>query len=150
MPNTSERQLTLTNVGTGTDKKVTVTYNAHFTPFERHLAGLGLTFRELIYVMGMDPAGGTTGTILAVFPEVRLQVTDGNTPQTIPRTVSINLSRATLNEDPGTLRPDDDEIRCKILILAAGMPPAVTPDAFTNQVVLQEVGGIFQGESRIA
>ena len=139
MPNTSDRQITVTNVSAGTDKRVTVTYKAHFSPLERHLAGLGLVFRELIHVIGVDPPGSTTGTILAVFPNVTLPVTDGNTLQTISRNVSMNVSRAVLNEDPGTFLLDDDEIRCKILILAAGLPPAVTPDAFTNQVVLFEV-----------
>jgi hypothetical protein len=50
------------------------------------------------------------------------------------------MSRASLNEDPGTIAPDDDEIRCRIRFLTSGFPPA-SAETFTNQVILFEDAG---------
>ena len=141
MPRTNNRQLNLDEVITpglegGIEVTITVTYNAVFSVFERHLAGLGLTFRERIAVIGVDPAGATTGTVLVNFPSPNLAVTDGSVPQTISRNVSLNVNRASLQEDPAL--GDFDEIRCRIRIEANGFPPEVTPDAFTDQEVLGE------------
>ena len=102
--------------------------------FERHLAGLGLVFQEQIAVIGVDPAGSTTGTVLTNFPNANLPVTDGGVTQTIARNISKTVTRASLQEDSGL--GDDDEIRCRIRIAAIGLPPAVTPDAFTDQEIL--------------
>jgi len=132
MPTTNNRQLTLTTVGTNVT--IGVTYNAVFSVFERHLAGLGLVFRERIAVIGVDPPGATTGTVLANFPSPNLAVTDGAVAQTIARNVSMTVTRASLQEDPAV--GDADEIRCRIRIEANGLPPAVTPDAFTDQEIL--------------
>lgn len=130
MPSTSNRQLTL---NTENDQvKITVTYNAVFSAFERRLAALGLVFRERIAVIGVDPdVGSTTGTVLANFPSPNLAVTDGAASQTIARNVFITVPRATLQEDAGT-----DEIRCRIRIDSISLPPAVTADAFTDQETL--------------
>ena len=130
MPSTNNRQLTL---NTENDQvKITVTYNAVFSAFERRLAALGLVFRERIAVIGVDPdVGGTTGTVLANFPSPNLVVTDGAASQTIARNVFITVPRANLQEDAGT-----DEIRCRIRIEANGLPAAVTADAFTDQETL--------------
>lgn len=130
MPTTNNRQLTLTTVGTNVT--IGVTYNAVFSVFERRLAGLGLVFRERIAVIGVDPPGATTGTLLSSFPNTNLAVTDGAVAQTIARNVSMTVTRASLQEDLA----DADEIRCRIRIEANGLPPAVTPDAFTDQEIL--------------
>jgi len=133
MPQTNNRQLTLTTVGSNVT--ISVTYNAVFTAFERRLAGLGLKFRERIEVIGIDPAGGTAGTVLHSFPVTNYAVTDGDAPQTIPRNdVSKTVTRASLQEDAAL--GDNDEIRCRIRIQAVGLPSDFTPDEFTDQEIL--------------
>jgi len=126
------RTLTLTTVGA--DTTIEVEYTAQFTVFERRLAGLGLVFREQIAVIGVDPPSGTTGSVLALFPVQTLPVVDGAVVQVIPRVRSLTVPRASLQEDPAA--GDNDEIRCRINILAIGLPPEFTPDAFTNQEIL--------------
>jgi hypothetical protein len=132
MPTATNLRLALTTVGL--DTTINVKYNARFSVLERHLAGLGLKFREKIAVIGVDPPGSTTGTVIANFPSPILAVTDGTAAQTIPRDVSLTRPRASLQEDNGL--GDDDEIRCRVRIAAEGLPPAVTPDAFTDQEIL--------------
>lgn len=132
MPQTNNRQLTLTTVGS--DVTINVTYNAIFAAFERRLAGLGLTFRERVDVIGVDPAGSTTGTVLTSFPIANLAVTDGAAPQVIARNISRTVPRALLQEDSAV--GDSDEIRCRVRIEAIGLPPTLTPDAFTDQEIL--------------
>jgi hypothetical protein len=51
-----------------------------------------------------------------------------------PRDVSLTRPRASLQEDNGLV--DNDEIRCRVRIAAEDLPPAVTPDAFTDQEIL--------------
>lgn len=128
MPTVSGQNLTLTTTNANTT--IRVTYDANFTAFERHLAHLGLVFRERIRVIGVDPPGSTTGTGLANFPAETIPVTDGGTPQSIPRNRTLTVPRSSLEEDPG---PDTDEIRCRIRIAAIGLPPLETPDAFTPE-----------------
>jgi len=118
----------------GVNTTINVTYNAVFSVLERRLAGLGLVFREQIAVIGIDPPSSTTGTVLTSFPNTTLAVTDGAAPQTIPRNVSRTVLRVSLQEDTGL--GDDDEIRCRIQIAAIGLPPAVTPNVFTDQEIL--------------
>lgn len=130
MPTISSVNLTLTTVGP--DVTINVKYQVVFTPFERHLAGLGLIFRERIAVLGIDPPGSFTGTLLTNFPSPNLPVTDGNVPQTITRNETVTRTRASLQEDPF----DADEIRARIRIGAVGFPPAETPDVFTDQEIL--------------
>lgn len=132
MPTTNSRNLTLTTVDSNVTIKVT--YNAVFSAFERHLAGLGLLYQERIRVLGIDPPGSTTGAVLHTFAVQSLPVTNGDSTQTIPRSREITVSRASLQEDSAA--GDADEIRCKIEILAVGMPPSVTPAAFTDEVSL--------------
>ncbi len=130
MPSTNSRNLTLTTVGANVT--VNVTYNAVFSPFERFLAANGLRFEERIRVIGVDPPGATTGTILHNFPAQTLPVTAGAVPQTIARNRSITVTRASLQEDAGL--GDADEIRCRIEITPIGMPASITD--FTDQEVL--------------
>ena len=132
MPTVTGANLTLTTVDANTT--INVKYTATFTVFERHLAKLGMVFRERIRVFGVDPPGSTTGTVLHNFPAPNLPVTDGNSPQTISRNVSITVPRPSLQEDSGL--GDNDEIRCRIRIAALGLPPTETPDVFTDQEVL--------------
>lgn len=145
MPVIRNPQLTLSRIGS--DFKIEVTYKADFNTLERRLVGLGLRFRERIDVIGVDPPGATTGAVLAVssrFTSPFLHVTDGAGKETIDGHDSIIVSRVELDEDSTPLAGadvDPDEIRCRIRIVAVGLPPAVTPDAFTDQEVL---GGVFQ------
>ncbi len=132
MPSVNSAQLTLTTIGTNVT--INVTFNAVFTAFERQLAGLGMTFHEHIDVFGIDPPGSTTGTVITSFPSPNFAVTVGAGSQTIPRSVSMVVSRASLQEDAGV--GDADEIRCKIRIHSVGLPAEFTPDIFTDQEVL--------------
>lgn len=137
MPTTNTHRLTLNRQGDSVE--ITVQYNAVFSVFDRHLAGLGLKFRERIDVIGVDAPGAATSEILTSFPSPILAVTDGAAIQTIPRTVSMTVSRAALDEDRNPqLTPDviPDEIRCSVRIEALDLPLAVTPAAFTDQRIL--------------
>jgi hypothetical protein len=129
MPSISATTLTLTTVNL--DTTINVTYNATYTPFERQLAGLGMTFHEHIDVEGVD---GAVGTTITTFPLANHAVTVGAANQVIARNVSKTVTRASLQEDPAA--GDNDEIRAKIRIHAIGLPPEFTPDAFTPQQIL--------------
>lgn len=142
MPTTNSRNLTLTREGGNV--RIRVTYNAVFSAFERNLAGLGMQFVERISTLGVDPPGSTTGTVIAAaeFPAQLIPVPPGAGPISVPRPREIVVTRAQLDEDSNVLLPPDidaDEIRCRIRIQSIGLPAAVTPDAFTDQEVLQLV-----------
>jgi hypothetical protein len=148
MPVIRNPQLSLTREPNGSNIKITVTYQADFNTFERRLVGLGLKYRQRLAVIGVDPPGATTGAVLAVTSRFTnpsfLAVTDGVGKQTVDGGDSIIVSRAELDEDSNLFQgadTDPDEIRCRIRIEAFGLPPAVTPDTFTDQEVL---GGVFQ------
>ena len=149
MPRTNSRNLTLTRENANV--RVTVTYNVVFTAFERNLAAMGMTFVERISTLGVDPPGSFTGTVLAEFPAQVIAVPPGTGAVQVTRNRQILLTRAQLDEDPSfVVGPDfdPDEIRCRIRIEANGLPPAVTPDAFTDQEIL---GGIIPaGEAAAA
>jgi hypothetical protein len=140
MPTTNTRDLTLTREGANV--KITVTYKAEFNTIERHLAGLGMKFIERIAVIGVDPPGATTGTVLKEFPGEFIPVPAGVGTHSATRKREITLTRAALDEDGHPFVDPDvdpDEIRCRIRIEAIGLPPAVTPDAFTDEEVLRSV-----------
>jgi hypothetical protein len=82
-------------------------------------------------VIGVDPSGSFTGTVITTFPLVDFPVTVGAGTQTIPVSTQLILPRATLQEDTGV--GDADEIRVKIRIHAVGLPPEFSPDVFTDQ-----------------
>lgn len=130
MPATSARNLTLTTVDNSVTVKVT--YNALFSPFERHVASQGVRFLERIAIIGADPDGSTTGAVLKNFPAQVMPVTAGAGTQNLARVREIKVSRALLQEDPGL--GDSDSIRCRISITPEGMPKAVK--AFTDEEVL--------------
>ena len=137
MATTNTRRLSLERQGNNV--KITVQYNAVFSVFERHLVGLGLKFRERIDVIGEDGSGAATSDVLTSFPSQILAVTDGAAIQKIPRTVSMTVPRAVLDEDRNPLVPPDaipDQIRCSVRIEALDLPLAVTPTEFTNQQTL--------------
>jgi len=142
MPTTNSQNLTL--IREGANVRVRVTYNVVFSAFERNLAGLGMQFVERISTLGVDPPGSTTGTVLAEFPIQLIVVPAGGGPISIARNREIVVTRVQLDEDSNILLPPDvdaDEIRCRIRIQSTGLPPAVTPDAFTDQEVLGLVIG---------
>jgi hypothetical protein len=142
MSTTNSRQLTLDRRPNG-NVEIKVTYNVQFNKLERGLAELGMRFRERIAVIGVDPAGSTTGTVLKNFDPEFITITPGTAP--IPRTRKLTVSRALLDEDSNPFVGPDvipDQIRCRIRIEAIGFPPAVTPDAFTDEEVLSDE--IFQ------
>ena len=122
--------LTLTTVGTNTT--VNVKYTALVNPLERHMCAKGMLLGESIAIMGMDPEGSYTGTIIRYFPTSYLPVTDGTVNQSIARNLSITVTRASLNEDTGL--GDNDEIRCKIRIYPVYLP--VEAIGWTDQEIL--------------
>ena len=144
MPVIKNPQLSLTRDGSNVTIKVT--YKADFNTFERRLVGLGLKYRQRLAVIGVDPPGATTGAVLAVSSRFTnpsfLEVTDGVGKQTVDGGETIIVRRAALDEDSNPFvgaDVDPDEIRCRIRIEAFGLPPAVTPDVFTDQEILAGV-----------
>ena len=132
MPTVENPTLTLTTVNDAT--KVTVTFNAVFTAFERQLAGLGMTFHQHIDVIGIDPPGSFTGSVMIEFPMTGFAVTVGSGSQTIFRNAEMTTHRGTFQEDNQS--GDADEIRCKIRIHSVGLPLVFSPDVFTDQKIL--------------
>lgn len=142
MPTTNTHELTL--IREGAKVKINVRYNAVFSVFERHLAGLGLKFRERIDVIGVDAPGAASSDILTSFPSPVLTVTDGTAPQTIARDVLMTVSRLALDEDSNPFVGPDalpDQIRCSVRIEAVDLPVAVTATKFTNE---RELGSVTQ------
>jgi hypothetical protein len=122
--------LTLTTAGASTT--VRVQYSVTFTALEVFLAEHGLTFREAIYAMGIDPPEIGTSRLLYLFPPENIPVPPGTTPLTIARDRSFTVPRRLLQEDPAP--GDADEIQCGILIEPLGLPAEVS--AFTDQEIL--------------
>ena len=140
MPRVRNAKLTLPR--NGASVIINITYDVVFSEFERHLARLGLAFQEEIALIGVDPPGGTTG--FQVFTTRRsIPVSDGVGELSVHRVFSTPSTRNSLDEDQSSpfLSPDfdADEYRGRIRILAIGLPPAVTPDAFTDQQVLGDL-----------
>lgn len=142
MPKVKNARLTLDRVGA----KVTVniTYDVVFSEFERHLAGLGVVFEDRLALIGVDPPGSTTGS--AFFSTGRsISVSDGVGELSLPGVFTAHFNRTSLDEDPTPfLGPDFnvDEYRGRIRIVALGLPPATTPDVFTEEARVGE--GITQ------
>ena len=137
MPQILARNLTLTR--DGVNVRINVDYTVRFSGFERNLAGLGMRFTDQVAVIGVDPEGALTGTVLREFPEQVIFVPPGSTAQSFPVNRVFLMTRVQLDEDPSFVGGPDfnaDEIRCRIRIRSAGLPPAVTPDEFTEQEVL--------------
>jgi hypothetical protein len=139
MPRITNQNLTLTT--NGANVTVNVTYDATFNRFERNLANLGLIFRESVMMVGIDPPGTTTGTDLFTLGIGTIPVTAGNTDLTLPRGFTRVVARSFLNEDPGTILPDNDEIRGRIRISAETFPTQAV-ELFTEQDILTDQGGV--------
>jgi hypothetical protein len=137
---TTNPVLTLTRETTGTDITIKVTYDITFNKLERNLAQLGMKFRDRVEAIGIDPPGSTTGTRLHIVGGGPLDVPPVNSSAKLHREHTLVVSRASLNEDPGTVIADDDEIRCRIQFLTSGFP-APSSETFTNQVILLEDAG---------
>jgi hypothetical protein len=129
MPSVPNATLDLITVNN--DVTVDVSFDVTFSPFERNLAGQGMTYDRHIEVEGVD---GANSTVVATFPNILLPVTAGAGSQVIPVATSITVPRSQLQEDPNA--GDNDEIRCKIRIHSQGFPPVFTNDFLTNQRVL--------------
>jgi hypothetical protein len=125
---------------TGTDIEIVVTYDIVFNKLERNLAQLGMNFRDAVEAFGIDPPGSTTGTRIRAVGGGKLDEPAVGDGEPLHREHRLIVSRASLDEDPGTLIPDDDEIRCKIRFLTSGFPGA-SSEVFTNQVILFENAG---------
>ena len=126
---------------TGTDIEIVVTYDIVFNRLERNLAQLGMNFRDEVEAFGIDPPGSTTGTRIRTVGGGKLDVPAVGNGEPLHREHKLIVSRASLDEDPGTFIPDDDEIRCRIRFLTGGFPPAASSEIFTNQVILFEDAG---------
>jgi hypothetical protein len=145
MPTISSPKLTVAREGA--KFKLTVTYHAEFNRIERFLSGLGMKFIERIVVIGVDAPGAVTNpitdTVLARFTGEFIEVkSEGVGTFPTDRTRSILLTRAELDEDQTPLLgpdADPDEIRCSIQIQAVGLPPALTPEVFTDQQVISGI-----------
>jgi hypothetical protein len=139
-PHIFEPKLDLQRIGNG-QVEIKISYKGVFPVFDRRLASLGLRYVERIEVIGVDPAGSTTGTVLTTFEPLQLPVTDGNVAQIITSNRSKTVSRITLDEDGNPILDPDaipDQIRCRIRIDTFGFPPPITA-AFTNEKVLESV-----------
>jgi hypothetical protein len=140
MPQILARNLTL--LRDGANVRITVAYTVRFSGFERNLAGLGMRFTDDIAVIGVDPDGATTGTVLNEFGPQVILVPLGSAPISLPVTRQFIMTRLQLDEDPSFVGGPDfnpDEIRCRIRIRSTGLPPPVTADEFTEQEVLKGV-----------
>jgi hypothetical protein len=138
MPTVEHPLLVLTT----SDEVVTirVTFHARFTPFERRLAGLGMEYRSHVDVIGIDPPGGTSGTIIvdpaagfSPFQHVAFAVTEGTVDEILPFDHSVVVDRQLLDE----ITDGTGEIRCRIQIHADGMPPPLTEPVFTDRRVVR-------------
>jgi|GEM_PF-2001242 len=138
MPKVKNARLILKR--TGAKVVVSFIHDAVFSEFERHLAGLGLVFQERLELIGVDPPGSTTGSVF--FSTLRsITVADGAGELSVHREFILPFNRTSLDEDPTPfLGPDFDvdEYRGRIRILAIGLPPATTPDAFTPEARVGE------------
>ena len=140
MPTTTNPVLTLTKETTGTDITVKVEYDITFNRLERNLAQLGMNFKDDVDVIGIDPPGSTTGTLIRRLGGGKLDVPPVSSSAKLHREHKLVMSRASLDEDSGTPLPDNDEIRCRIRFLTGGMP-AASSETFTNQEILFEDAG---------
>src|SRR3954447_10692658 len=103
MPTITSPKLTLAREGP--KFKLTVTYHAEFNPIERFLSGLGMKFIERIVVIGVDPPGALTDTVLARFSGQFIEVRpEGVGTFATNRERSILLTRTELDEDQNPLQ----------------------------------------------
>jgi len=145
MPTVTNAKLSLEPVGTGTDIKITVKYDINFSRLESNMAkpGLGIMFRELVELIGVDPPGSKSGTSMVLLGIGQLFPVLQDAPQTLRgKTHTRTVPRVMLDEDPGLLAADSDELRARIRILTFGLPKD-TINEFTDQIVLNEGGDVI-------
>lgn len=101
-----------------------VSYTVSFTPLERHLAALGMRFREEIAIIENDiletllPPGGEAPVpdVLANYPNRLLTVSDGDTDLILHiNNRRLNIPHNILhNEDPASMNPDEVNARVTV------------------------------------
>jgi hypothetical protein len=134
MPEVLNANLTLT------ESEGDVTINVRFAPlfnrFEKELGEMGCEYHSHVEILGMDPAGSLTGTVIpaAQFPQVVFPV-NNDLPFVPSFNESITVPRSSLQEDTGAT--DDDELRARIRIHTK-LPPEFTDPVFTDQEVLTD------------
>ena len=110
-----------------------------FFPAERNRTEFFVSFAEIIEVIGVDPSGSETGTVL-IRTNGRLmhEVTPGPDILRLPEHVEIKAKRTVLDEDGSPYVDPDaipDQIRCRVIIETRD-PIAREANKITNQVVL--------------
>lgn len=148
MPTVTNAKLSLEPVGTGTDIKITVKYDINFSRLESNIAkpGLGIMFRELVELIGVDPPGSKRGTSIVLLGIGQLFPVLQDAPQTLKGKHTRTVPRSVLDEDPGRIAADSDELIARIRILTFGLPQN-TINEFTNQIVLEESGDVVTSAS---
>jgi hypothetical protein len=112
---------------------IIVDFDGRFSPFERELAALGMTYHSHVDVVGVDN-GTDIGPAIVSFDHEPFEVTKGSGDQVIHQTLKLKVDRSTLQEDPDA--GNADELKAKIRIHAPQTPVAFTDDVFTDQEVL--------------
>jgi hypothetical protein len=112
---------------------IIVDFDGRFSPFERQLAALGMTYHSHVDVVGIDN-GTDIGPTIVSFDHEPFAVTKGSGDQVIHQTLKKKVDRSTLEEDPDP--GNADELKAKIRIHAPQTPVEFTDDVFTNQEVL--------------
>ncbi len=141
MPTVTNQKLSLKKAGVGTDVTIKVTYDVNFSRMESNIAkpGLGIMFRELVELIGVDPPGSKRGTSIVLLGIGQLFPVLQDAPQTLKRQHTRTVPRSVLDEDPGLIAADNDELVARIRILTFGLPKD-TINEFTDEIVLKEVG----------
>jgi hypothetical protein len=131
MPTVENADLTLKTV----DDTVTiiVDFDGRFSPFERQLAALGMSYHSHADVVGIDN-GTDIGPTIVSFDHEPFEVTQGSGDQVIHQTLKLKVDRSTLQEDPDP--GNADELKVKIRIHAPETPVEFSDEVLTDQEVL--------------
>ena len=113
MPSLSVPQLAVTL--SGTDVRITVSYDGSWTVVDRFLWDNGLVFREDLEIIGED--AGTGGDL--VLHKLSTIIGPGGSGLAFTRNPSFTVTRASLQEDVGS---DADEITCRVTVTPIGLP----------------------------
>jgi hypothetical protein len=159
MPQAILLKLELTRQGDGSIL-IDFSYRAVFSFAEMEMTKCGMTYREKVDVIGVDPPGSKTGEPIPIFNADENQVRifgqtrilpvsswDGIPPRPsaihLKRHYTTTVSRAQLDEDPShpLVGPDfdPDEIRCRVELTSRQEPVVLDPViGFSNEKVLGE------------
>ncbi|MCG8328420.1 MAG: hypothetical protein MI974_12075 [Chitinophagales bacterium] len=105
----------------GSQVTLNTSYRLFFDPIDRHFAANGVNYYERIRVMGVDP--GPDQVLYTRWFRID-DITPGDGTLVLEREREINISRTSLQEDPGL---NNDEIRCEISIESPNFPTVVNP-----------------------